>query len=192
MSTQPETFLSEQEYLEIERKAERKSEYYQGHMFLMAGGTLRHSVIIGNIVRDLGVNLKGRPCLVCPTDLRLRVSPSGLYTYPDVMVLCGEPRFADNQKDTVINPVLIVEVLSDSTRDYDLGGKFQLYRGLSSLQEYLMVAQDRVHVEHWIRQQGNNGTLVEYGGREQNIQLVSVGCALSLAEVYANVEFTGQ
>src|SRR5689334_5896952 len=119
MSSQPKTFLTPEEYLEIERKAERKSEYYQGEMFAMAGGTPRHGVIIINLGRELSVQLKTKPCLTYSSDVRLRVTPSGLYTYPDVMVVCGRPQYADDHKDTLTNPVVIVEVLSDSTRDYD-------------------------------------------------------------------------
>ena len=181
--------MTEREYLEIERKAERKSEYYQGRMFLMAGGTPQHALIIGNVVRDLGLKLKAGPCRVYPTELRLRVSPAGLYTYPDVMVICGEPHFADDQEDTVTNPVLIVEVLSDSTRNYDLGGKFEFYRGLPSLREYLTIAQNKVHVMHWTRQQDSAGLLAEYVELSQTIQLGSIECLLSLAEVYDKVEF---
>src|SRR6185436_11448086 len=119
MSSQPTTLLSPEEYLEIERKAERKSEYYQGEMFAMAGASPRHAWIVSNLIIELGRQLKTKPCRVSASDLRLRVSPTGLYTYPDVIVVCGEPQFADNQNDTLLNPTLIVEVLSDSTRDYD-------------------------------------------------------------------------
>src|SRR5215470_16405199 len=124
MSSQPTTFLSPDEYLELERKAERKSEYFQGEMFAMAGASPTHSVIVNNLVAALLHQLWAKPCLVYSSDVRLRVSPSGLYTYPDVMVVCGEVQFADDQKDTVLNPNVIVEVLSDSTRDYDRGRKF--------------------------------------------------------------------
>src|SRR5262245_12190039 len=132
MPTQLKTFLTPEKYLEIERRAEFKSEYYNGDMFGMSGASPRHAWIVPNIVAELRQQLKGRPCRVASNDLRLRVLPSGLYTYPDVMVVCGEPRFADDQKDTLLNPVVIVEVLSESTRDYDRGQKFQFYRGLAS------------------------------------------------------------
>jgi Uma2 family endonuclease len=188
MSTQPKTFLTEQAYLEIERKAEHKSEYYRGEMFAMAGGTPRHGLIILNVGGELRQQLKGKPCWVYTSEVRLRVSAAGLYTYPDAMVLCGERKYADDHQDTVTNPVLIIEVLSDSTRDYDLGGKFQLYRGLPSLGEYLTVEQDRPHVEQWTRQ-GNNWLLAEYSDPSQTIQLASIGCILSLAEVYDKVDW---
>src|SRR5205809_2192753 len=152
MASRPNTFLTPEEYLEIERKAAFKSEYYQGEMFAMAGGSPPHAWIISNLNYELVRQLKGRPCRVGTNDLRLRVLPSGLYTYPDVMVVCGKPQYADYRKDTLLNPIVIIEVLSDSTRDYDRGRKFQHYRALPSLQEYLTVAQDTPHIEHWTRQ----------------------------------------
>jgi Uma2 family endonuclease len=190
MSTQPTTFLTEAEYLEQERRAEYKSEYFQGETFAMAGASPRHALIITNLVRELSLLLKKKPCLVYSNDLRLRVSPTGLYTYPDVMVVCGDARYADDQKDTVLNPVLIVEVLSESTRDYDRGRKFQHYRALSSLAEYLTVAQDAPHIEHCTRQPEGRWLLAEYSDPAQSIQLASIGCALSLAEVYDKIEWS--
>lgn len=189
MSTHPTPFLSPEEYLEIERAAERKSEYYQGEMFMMAGASPRHAWIVTNLVGELRQQLKGRSCRVSSNDLRLRVSSTGLYTYPDVMVVCGEPRYAEDQKDTLLNPVVIIEVLSESTRDYDRGRKFQHYRTLPSLREYLTVAQDTPHVEHWTRQEENSGLLAEFGDLSQSIQLPSIECALSLAEIYDKVEW---
>ena len=190
MSTRPTTFITPEEYLEIERKAEYKSEYYQGEMFAMAGASLRHARIISNLMRELGLQLMDRPCLVASNDLRLRVAPTGLYTYPDVMVICGELQTADDQQDTVLNPTVIIEVLSDSTRDYDRGRKFQHYRTLPSLQEYLTVAQDAAHIEHWKRQQENLGLLAEFSDLGQSIELASIGCVLSLARVYHKVDWT--
>ena len=190
MSTQPKTFLTPEEYLEIERKAEHKSEYYQGEMFAMAGGSRRHNLIVVNISAELRQRLKARPCEVYPSDMRQRVSPVGLYTYPDTSVVCGEPKFADDQKDTLLNPVLIVEVLSDSTRDYDRGRKFQYYRSLPSLREYLTVEQDSPHVELWARQDEGGWLLTEFGDLGQTVQLASIDCTLPLAEVYDKVDWT--
>jgi len=188
MSFERVTFLSEAEYLELERKAERKSEYFRGQMFAMAGASLRHTVIVMNIGAGLHQQLKVSPCRVCSTDLRLRVSPTGLYTYPDVVVFCGQPQFADDQQDTLLNPALVVEVLSKSTQDYDRGQKFEHYRTLPSLAEYLTVAPDRPHIEHWTRQE-DGWRLVEYADLTQTIQLASIGAALPLAEVYDKVDF---
>jgi Uma2 family endonuclease len=191
MSSQPHTFLTPEEYLEIERAAERKSEYFAGEMFAMAGATRRHILIVTNLVIGLGQSLKGRPCEVYSTDMRLRITPSGLYTYPDVMVACGEFQFADDQKDTLLNPVVIVEVLSESTRDYDRGRKFQHYRTLPSLQEYLTIAQDEVHVEHWLRPEGE-WRLREFSDLGKTVRLDSISCMLPLAEIYDKVDWPGE
>jgi Uma2 family endonuclease len=191
MSTQPKSFLTPEEYLEIERKAEFKSEYYKGEMFAMAGASSWHAWIVTNISAELRQQLKGRPCRVSSNDLRLRVLPSGLYTYPDLMVVCGEPQYADGRNDTVLNPVVIIEVLSESTRDYDRGQKFQFYRALPSLREYLTVAQDTPHIEQWTRKDDNHGILSEYNDLNQSVQLSSIDCVLALSEVYDKVDWTG-
>jgi Uma2 family endonuclease len=192
VSSQTKSFLTPEEYLEHERRADHKSEYFHGEMFAMAGGSRRHALIITNLVRELSQKLKDRPCEVYSSDLRLRVAPTGLYTYPDVMVVCGEPEFADDQKDTLLNPIVIVEVLSESTRDYDRGQKFQHYRALPSLVEYLTVAQDEPHIEHYVRQPENRWLLAEFSGLAQSISLQSIGCILPLAEVYEKIEWSGE
>lgn len=196
MSAQP-TFLTPAEYLERERRAEYKSEYFQGEMFAMAGASERHGLIVANLVGELRQQLKGKPCRVYPSDLRLRVTAAGLYTYPDVIVVCGDIQFADDRKDTILNPVLIIEVLSESTRDYDRGRKFQYYRTLPSLVEYLTVAQDEPQVEHHTRQSATPGStnggwlLLEFNKMSETIPLVSIPCALPLTEIYDKVDWTG-
>jgi Uma2 family endonuclease len=189
VSPQPSTFLTPEEYLEIERRAERKSEYFQGEMFAMAGASLAHVVIVGNLGRELGNRLEAGPCSVYSSDLRLRVAPNGLFTYPDVMVIRGDPQFADNRGDTVVNPVLIVEVLSESTQAYDRGKKFEQYRTLPSLREYLLVAQDAPRIEQWIRQPDDNWLRADISGGDATIQLVSVDCLLPLARIYNKVSW---
>ncbi len=188
MSLQPKTHLTPEEYLAIERKAECKSEYFNGEMFAMAGASERHVLIVTNVVAELRGQLRRRPCTVYSTDLRVRVSPTGLYTYPDVVVVCGQAQFADDQKDTLLNPTLIVEVLSESTKDYDRGGKFEHYRSLASLNEYVLIAQDKHHVEHFVRQSDNRWLLSETNRLEDTIHLSSIDCNLALAEVYDKVE----
>jgi len=159
MSAQPQPRLTPEQYLEAERAAEFRSEYYGGHIFAMSGGSYRHAQIIGGVVRELGNALKTRPCSVVTNDLRLRVSPDGLYTYPDVLVICGEPQFADYQRDTLLNPALIVEVLSPSTEAYDRGFKAQQYRTLASLEEYVLVSQAEPRLEVFRRQPGGHWLL---------------------------------
>lgn len=188
MSLQPKPFLTPEEYLAIERQAEYKSEYFHGEMFAMAGASERHVLIVTNVVAELRGQLKGRPCNVYSTDLRVRISPTGLYTYPDIVVVCGQAQFADDQKDTLLNPVLIVEVLSESTKDYDRGEKFEQYRSLASFSEYVLIAQDRYHVEHFFRQPDNRWLLAETNRPEDSLQLSSISCALALTEIYDKVE----
>ena len=192
MSSQRSTFVTPEEYLEQERKAEFKSEYLAGEVFAMAGASERHGVIVTNLIRELSLQLKKKACRVYSGDLRLRVTPTGLYTYPDVMVICGTVQFADDRKDTVVNPVVLIEVLSESTRDYDRGQKFQHYRTLPSLNEYLTIAQDAPHVEQWTRQGEDHGLLTELNNIEQSIQLASIDCVLPLTEIYDKVDWTGE
>ena len=190
MSTQPNTFLTPEEYLAIERKAARKSEYYRGEMFAMAGASRAHNLIVVNIVAELRQRLKTRHCELYSGDMRLRISAAHLYTYPDVMVVCGDPRFADDQKDTLLNPMVIVEVLSESTREYDRGRKFENYRELSSLQEYVMVEQDSPHVELFSRQSEGGWLFKEFKDLNQILPLASIDCELPLREIYDKVDWT--
>ena len=152
MPAQPLPRITPEEYLAADRAAEFKSEFYNGQMYAMAGGKAAHSAIIGNLTAGLHQALRDRPCVVYPTELRLRVSPTGWYTYPDIMVVCDEPRFADEQNDTLLNPTLIVEVLSPSTEAHDRGFKFAQYRKLDSLREYVLVSQSEPRVERFVRQ----------------------------------------
>ncbi|MBI3756839.1 MAG: Uma2 family endonuclease [Deltaproteobacteria bacterium] len=188
MAVQPKPYLTPEEYLAIEREAEYKSEYFNGEMFAMAGASERHVLIVTNVVSELRGQLKGRPCNVYSTDLRMRVSPTGLYTYPDVIVVCGQAQFADDQKDTLLNPTLIIEVLSSSTKDYDRGGKFEQYRSLASLSEYVLIDQEKYHVEHFLRQPDNRWLLAETNRLADTIQLSSITCNLALAEIYDKVD----
>jgi Uma2 family endonuclease len=178
-----------EEYLEIERRAERKSEYFQGEMFAMAGASFAHVVIVGNLGRELGNRLEAGPCSVYSSELRLRVAPNGLFTYPDVMVICGGPEFADDRTDTVVNPVLIVEVLSESTEAYDRGGKFEQYRKLPSLLEYLLVAQDAPRIEQFTPQPDGHWLRAETSGRDASIYLASIDCVLPLNKIYNKVNW---
>jgi len=182
-------YITPEEYLERERQAETKSEYLRGEVFAMAGGTLRHARIVTSLVRRLGDKLSRRPCDVYSTDVRLAISQASLYTYPDVMVICGESVAIDDRQDTVTNPLLIVEVLSDSTKNYDRGQKFQYYRSLPSLMEYLTVAQDEVHVEQHARQTSGQWLLTEYSDIGATVSLPSLQIELRIADIYEKVDF---
>jgi Uma2 family endonuclease len=191
MATQPKKRYSPEEYLALERSSGTKHEYFNGEIFAMSGASSRHILIVTNLVTGLWSRLRQGPCRVFSTDLRVKVDTTGLYTYPDVVVLCGPPEFSDEQKDTLLNPALIIEVLSDSTKDYDRGGKFEQYRTIGSFAEYLLVAQDRPHVEHYIRQTDGSWVLHETNRLEDTIQLKSAPCSLPLSEIYDKIDFSG-
>jgi Uma2 family endonuclease len=188
MPSQAKARLTAEEYLAIERQASCKSEYLDGEMFAMAGASRRHNLIALNIGAELRTQLQQRPCEVYTSDMRVKISRTGLYTYPDVVVVCDEPRFEDTEVDTLLNPIVLVEVLSPSTADYDRGGKFEHYRTLPSLQAYLLVAQERCHVVHYTRQQDNAWLLAETDDIQDCIRLPSIRCDLLLSEVYAKVQ----
>ncbi len=189
MSALQKPFLTPEQYLEIERQAENKSEYYAGQMFAMAGASRAHNLIVGNVVREIGNRLKGRPCETYPSDMRVLVSAAGLYTYPDVSVACGEPEFWDGKIDVLLNPVVIFEVLSDSTEAYDRGAKFALYQRLASLQEYVLVSQNTPRVETYLRQTGDTWLYSRVDGLNADAVLQTLSCRLPLPELYDRVTF---
>jgi Uma2 family endonuclease len=190
MSTQSKSHLTPEQYLEIERKAEFKSEYYQGEMFAMSGARLAHIQIVSNMMRELGVQLLDRPCEPLSNDMRVCVGPIEFYTYPDIVVVCGGPQMLDNQFDNLVNPTVIVEVLSKSTEAYDRGQKFRLYRSLESLKEYLLVSSLDVSAGLLTRQPDGQWLMSSKDKLEDSIELKSIDCQLSMAEVYRRVEFT--
>ena len=187
MSTAPIRRLTPQEYLAIERKAEYKSEYLNGEMFAMSGATREHSLIGGNVSRRLNEQLDDRDCEVHQSDMRVKVSPTGLYTYPDVSVVCGKPQFEDANVDTLLNPKVIVEVLSESTEGYDRGKKFQHYRNISSLTENMLIAQDSPHVEVHTRQPDGRWLMWETNDLTSIVRLQSIECSLKVSDIYARV-----
>ena len=189
MQQQQISYITQQEYLELERQSETKNEYWNGEIYAMAGASKRHTLIAANVIASLHSQLKGRPCSVHTGDLRVKVSPTGLYTYPDVVVLCGKPQYDDRVQDTVSNPTVIIEVLSKSTESYDRGVKFEHYRRLESLTDYLLVSQDTSCIEHRVRQPDDKWLLGIYQGLDSVVPVLSIGCELPLAEVYDKVEW---
>lgn len=177
-----------EEYLVRERKAQYRSEYVDGRAYAMAGASRAHNLVAGNVFAELRAQLRGRPCEAYVSDMRVKVSHTGLYTYPDVVAVCGEPRFEDGHVDTLLNPTLIVEVLSESTEGYDRGEKFSHYRRLESMREYVLVAQDRVRVEHFARQ-GEHWMLAEISDPDGVLALPSLDCTVSVRGIYERVEF---
>ena len=187
MSRLAQPLVGPEEYLAAERTARQRSEYVNGRVYAMAGASREHNLIVGNVFAELRAQLRGRPCEAYVNDLRVKVSRTGLYTYPDVVALCGEPRFEDEHVDTLLNPGVIVEVLSESTEGYDRGEKFAHYRRLDSLQEYVLVAQDKVRVEHYARQ-GEHWVLTEFSDLQDSLSLTSLDCSVALRDVYERVD----
>lgn len=188
MASQAKPTYTVEEYLALERAAEYKSEYLAGEIVAMSGAGEPHDTITINIAGALHTQFRGRPCRVYASDMRVRVTSTGLYTYPDVVAVCGPREFADDQRDTLLNPALICEVLPPSTEAYDHGKKFGHYRRLESLQDYLLVAQDETRVEHYTRQ-GDAWLLYEARDLSDTIRLPSLESELTLAAIYENVEF---
>ena len=184
MSSLPSYYLSPEEYLVIERRAEYKSEYVDGMMYAMAGGSERHNLIAGNLITELNIQPRAAPCRVYPSDLKVRVPNSKRFFYPDVSVVCGETQFADDERDVVLNPILVTEVLSESTAAFDRGKKFQSYQQIESLQEYLLVSQDEFVVEHYLRQEDGHWLYTKVSGLDDAITLPNVKCQLSLKDIY--------
>ena len=181
-----QTYITPQEYLALERKAHCKSEYLDGHIIAMSGASFKHSLIISNISGELHLQFKGRGCSVHTNDMRVRPNPRDSYFYPDVVVVCGEPQFEDEAFDTLLNPIVIVEVLSPSTEAYDRGEKFRRYQQLASLKEYVLVSQDKVWVEHH-RLHGAQWILSHYRTLEEVLPLPSIGCEVPLRDIYTRV-----
>jgi Uma2 family endonuclease len=187
MSRNIKTYITPEEYLALEREVEYKSEYHNGEIFAMTGASRKHNLISTNIVTSLNVQLRGKPCEVYGSDMRLKVTATGLYTYADVVVVCGEPRFEDDYVDTLLNPTLVIEILSKSTERYDRIAKSGYYRTLRSLVEYLLVAQESSRIEQYTRQADEQWVLSETRSLEGLVDLQSIGCSLPLRDVYDKV-----
>ena len=189
MAISPKIRLTPEEYLVLERQAEFKSEYRAGEVYALAGASRRHTLIAGNVYGLLWTQLRRRPCEVYTGDMRIRIPRTGLYTYPDVAVIYGSPRFDDQVKDTLLNPTLVVEVLSDSTEKYDRGKKFENYRQIESFAEYVLIAQDEIYIEHYLRQPDVSWLYEEHHALADRLDLPSIDCHLLLADVYEKVTF---
>jgi Uma2 family endonuclease len=190
MSAQPQPRLTPEEYLAFDRAAPIRYEYYDGQMWAMAGGSYHHANIIDDTTGELYVALKGGPCEVTSSELRVCISPAGLYTYPDLLAVCGEPKFLDGHNDTLLNPTLIIEVLSPSTELHDRKFKAAQYRKIESVQEYALIAQEEPRVEVYRRQPGGAWLLTEFEGLAASCRFESVNCTLALSDIYRRVTFS--
>jgi len=190
MSSLPNTlnhFVSPDEYLERERRAEYKSEYFAGEIVAMAGAKRKHNLISSNVTISLGVQLRDEPCEIYSNDMKVRADQARQYSYPDVVVVCGEPQFQDNEDDVLLNPTVVVEVLSPSTEAKDRGEKFLRYRQIASLTDYLLITQNERRVEQFTKQSDGSWRLVETFDAGE-VDLDSIGCTLSIADIYNKVK----
>ena len=187
MSSQPKSFLTAEQYLEIERSAAHRSEYFRGEMLAMSGASREHNLISTNLTSILRPQLRGRGCEIYANDMRVRVASAGLYTYPDIAVACTNPQFLDGKKDTLLNPILIAEVLSPSTEAYDRGRKFEYYRTLDSLRDYLLIAQDRLSADLYMRDDNRVWRLRGVSRLEETVDAPSIGCRIAMSDLYEDV-----
>jgi len=187
MSRQIKSYITPEEYLALERKAEYKSEYLNGEVFAMTGASRKHNLIAANMISLLNLQLREKPCEVYPSDMRVKITATGLYTYPDVVVVCGGPKFEDDYVDTLLNPTLIVEILSKTTERYDRIAKTGYYRTLDTLSEHLLVAQEEYRIEQYAKQPDGRWLLSEIRSLEGVVDLQSIGCLLALRDVYDKV-----
>lgn len=192
MATARQQKWTRESYLAFERASEQKHEFINGDVYAMAGASRSHNRVVTKVISRLDAQLTGSPCEVFPNDMRVSINQSGEYVYPDVIVVCGEAEFEDTNFDILLNPTLIVEVLSSSTQVYDRGKKFADYRTIASLREYVLIDQDQPVVERFSLLPDGVWTFADARGLEATIQLPSINCVLSLVEVYANIQFTSQ
>jgi Uma2 family endonuclease len=178
--------ISEQDYLELERSSPIRHEYADGEIFAMAGGTIEHSAVAANIIRELGNALLGRGCRVLTADMKIKIPATGRYVYPDASVVCARPEFVDEQRDTLLNPRMIIEVLSDSTEAYDRGDKFAQYRSVASFEEYVLASQKEPRLEVFTRQPDGSWLLRIYGPGDRAV-LASIDCAIEVDRAYTDV-----
>ena len=184
------SFFSPEEYLAFERGTDARHEYLDGHVYAMAGESIEHSRICVNVAGELRARLKGQPCEVLSPNMKVVTSPSGLFSYPDVVVVCGAPQFYDERRDILLNPSVVFEVLSPSTEAYDRGEKFLRYRTqIVTLAEYVLISQHRPLVEHYVRQSDGSWNYASVSTLAEGIELPSIGCRLPLSEIYDRIVF---
>ncbi len=181
-------YISQEEYLAFERNALDRHEYYKGEIFAMSGASFKHNLIESNIRLSLGVFLKDKSCNEFGSNLRIHIPSNTLYTYPDIIVLCNEPEFVDEEFDTITNPSIIIEILSPSTANYDRGAKFDLYREITSLKEYILVDSSTIHIVLYVKNADNTWTLSEVKDLNQSVAIPSINFTISLTEIYNGVD----
>ena len=189
MSALQNHFYTPEQYLEMDRSAERRSEYVSGEIIAMAGASREHNLIVTNLVRDISVTLRRSPCETYSNDMRVKGHDTKAYFFPDIVVGCAPLEFEDNSVDILLNPVVIMEVLSPTTELGDKTWKFTHYRRLPTLKDYVMLSQYQPFIEHYTRQANGQWVLTDLQGLDAVLSLPSIGCELPLSEIYERVEF---
>ena len=182
-------FYTPEEYLALEEQADYKSEYYRGEIFAMAGGSANHDRIAGNLYAVLNFAFEAKPCEVFSSDMKLQIIESEFFTYPDIMVICGQPQFMGDRTDIIKNPLIIVEVLSKSTQNYDWGFKFEAYRTIETFQDYLLIAQDRIHIEYFHKLEDSRWLLTEFNTAQDNLKIESIDLEVPISRIYNKVDW---
>jgi Uma2 family endonuclease len=191
MGAAPILKFSIEDYLESERKSFEKHEFYQGEIFAMAGASIQHNQIVGNTLVSVGSHLSNSSkCQVFPSDLKIHCQSNSLFTYPDLSIICGKIETLENHKDIVTNPIVLIEVLSESTRDYDRGEKFRLYREINSLKEYILISSLEMLVEKYEKQPDGTWILHEYKNENDDLFITNISLQLKLKSLFRNVMFT--
>jgi len=190
MVAEPQLYLTPAAYLDLERHGEEKHEYIDGTLVAMAGGSANHNRIQFNMIANLKPQLRPKGCFGFGSDMRVKSGAYSIYSYPDLSIVCGKPEYGPDRPDTLLNPILLVEILSPSTERYDRGKKFAHYRRIPTLAEYVLVAQDAPLIEHYVRQPDGTWLWAAVEGLAETITLPTIDCSLPLAEVYDQVEFS--
>lgn len=189
MSALPKKHWTTQEYLAFESESLERHDFVSGEIYSMTGASENHNLIIANIIITVGLQFRKRPCKLYPSDMLIEITRTGDYHYPDISAVCGKAEIKYDKRQILLNPTLIIEVLSPSTEVYDRSKKFQNYQTLPSLQEYLLIAQDEPRLEHYLRQDNNQWLYTRMTGLESQLELPSIGCTLALADVYDKITF---
>jgi Uma2 family endonuclease len=182
-------YISQEEYLEMERASLEKHEYYQGEIFAMSGASLKHNDVFSNLFGEIQGKLKGKNCRPYGSDLRIHVPKNSLYTYPDISIICDKADLTDDKFDTATNPTVIIELLSQSTRNCDKLEKFSLYRDIDSLKEYILVDTQKIHIENYVRNADNTWQLTDYNAISDNLIITAVNISVSIADIYSGLSF---
>ncbi len=188
MGQPQEKIITSEEYFQMEETAEYKSEYYHGEIFAMSGASANHNLIVMNVGANLHHSLKGSGCFVFPSDIKVELDSAEHYAYPDVSVVCGDIRYGAGRKDIITNPIVIIEVLSESTKDYDKGTKFQAYRKISSLRDYILIDQYTRHVEYFFKNESGQWILEEFQDANDSFTVRSIKVELSLDNIYYQIK----